>query len=578
MTAAPIRTRRHPGLIGVAAAAGGLALFVYFVARAGVDEVVAGIIRIGWAFVIVVALAGLRFVARALAWLRCMPAGHGFRLRDIMPAVLAGDALGNLTPLSLALGEPVKALYLRDRAPLGRTMPALAVETLFYTLSIVVVVAAGGVTLFVLVRPPAADSLITAVPLVTLAVLVTGLHWLMWNRIPLASGLLRALARLGIATTLLERAAARVLDIELRMHRDYPRDWSRVVVVAALHFSFHLLAIIEIFLVLSLISDRPPTVMDAFVLEAANRFINVVFKFVPMRVGVDEAGTALFADLLAYGATAGVTMAVVRKGRMLVWTAFGVVALVRRGLSLTELKARVGPGQGQGAVVAVMARAPLGTSVPKSRLSTTIPTESARRQLYAAFLGDTLAACRGLPGVAVRVAYAPEGGTDGFASVGLTKAELLAQRGSDLGARERGVFEDLFAAGYSKVLMIGSDLPTLPVEHIRDALARIGDAAVVLGPATDGGYYLMGLATPRDGEAIPNLFTDVRWSTSTTLEDTVNAAERAGITVAQMTPWYDVDDTEGLARLRQDLEQPEHATRAPATTRVLREILGRDPV
>ena len=184
MTAAPIRTRRHPGLIGVAAAAGGLALFVYFVARAGVDEVVAGIVRIGWAFVIVVALAGLRFVARALAWLRCMPAGHGFRLRDIMPAVLAGDALGNLTPLSLALGEPVKALYLRDRAPLGRTMPALAVETLFYTLSIVVVVAAGGVTLFVLVRPPAADSLITAVPLVTLAVLVTGLHWLMWKPDP----------------------------------------------------------------------------------------------------------------------------------------------------------------------------------------------------------------------------------------------------------------------------------------------------------------------------------------------------------------------------------------------------------
>ena len=65
------------------------------------------------------------------------------------------DAVGNLTPLSVALGEPVKALYLSARAPLSRTMPALAVETLFYTLSIVIVVAAGGVTLFILVQPPA---------------------------------------------------------------------------------------------------------------------------------------------------------------------------------------------------------------------------------------------------------------------------------------------------------------------------------------------------------------------------------------------------------------------------------------
>ena len=67
--------------------------------------------------------------------------------------------------------------------------------------------------------------------------------------------------------------------------------------MAALEASFHVLAILEIALVLGLISDRPVTLMDAFVLEAANRFVNVVFKIVPMRVGVDEAGTALVAVL-----------------------------------------------------------------------------------------------------------------------------------------------------------------------------------------------------------------------------------------------------------------------------------------
>ena len=572
MTAVSRRPHRRPGFIGGLVAAAGLALFAYFVARAGLDDILAGISRIGWLFLMVVALAGLRFMARAAAWLWCLPAGHGLSLRDMMPAVLAGDAVGNLTPLSVALGEPVKALYLRARAPLSRTMPALAVETLFYTLSIVIVVAAGGVTLFILVQPPATESLITAVPLVTLALLVAGLHWVMWNRIPLASASLRVLARIGVASAVVERAAARVLNIELRMHHDYPRDWSRVLVVAALHFSFHLLAIIEVFLVLSLISDRPPTVIDAFVLEAANRFVNVVFKFVPMRVGVDEAGTALFADLLAYGATAGVTMAVVRKGRMLVWTAFGVAALVRRGLSLTGFE--VGD-RGEGTVVVVMARAPFGTTAPKSRLHATIPAESDRRRLYAAFLRDTLVACRSLHGVAVRVAYTPGGSTDDFTSVGLSEAELLIQRSGDLGARERGVFEDLFNAGYSKVLMIGSDLPTLPVAQIRDSLDQIDAAAVVLGPATDGGYYLMGLAAPQKGDVVPDLFTNVRWGTSNALADTVQAAERANIAVLQVEPWYDIDDTDDLLRLRKELEQEEHATRAPATTRVLHEILPR---
>jgi hypothetical protein len=64
----------------------------------------------------------------------------------------------------------------------------------------------------------------------------------------------------------------------------------------------------------------------------------VAFKFIPMRIGVDEAGTAFVSDLLAFGTTAGVTMAIARKGRMLVWTGVGVAALMRRGLSLTPFK------------------------------------------------------------------------------------------------------------------------------------------------------------------------------------------------------------------------------------------------
>ena len=110
-----------------------------------------------------------------------------------------------------------------------------------------------------------------------------------------------------------------------------------------------------------------------------------------------------------------------------------------------------------------MARAPHGAYAPKSRLRDGIPQEADRRDLYAAFLLDTLATCRSIADVVVRVAYAPDGGTDGFETLDLNPSDLLAQRGHDIGIRQRSVFKDLFEAGHSKVLVIGSDLPTLPV-------------------------------------------------------------------------------------------------------------------
>lgn len=219
-----------------------------------------------------------------------------------------------------------------------------------------------------------------------------------------------------------------------------------------------------------------------------------------------------------------------------------------------------------------MARAPHGAYAPKNRLRDGIPKENDRRDLYAAFLLDTLVACRSIANIIVRVAYAPDGGTEGFQTLDLKPSDLLAQRGHDLGMRQRGVFEDLFEAGYSKVLIIGSDLPTLPVSHIEDALSQIDDSLVVLGPSEDGGYYLMGLTAPRGNKPVPDLFTDIRWSTTYTLEDTIRAAGNADLIVSQIAPWYDIDTTDELSRLQEDLRTTKHIQRAPATARTLRRI------
>ncbi|MXY25120.1 MAG: DUF2064 domain-containing protein [Acidobacteria bacterium] len=569
---APAAAPRYRMVVGLLTAAGGLALFWYFVRQAGVADIAAGVRNLGWAFGLVLLLSGMRFAVRSIAWIRCMPPGHGLRLRDVLPAFIAGDAVGNLAPFGVVVGEPAKSACLADRAPINRTFPALAVETLFYTLSIVVLLIAGAAALLLIVRPPESDwrAGVAVVGLLTAG--VAAAHWILWRRIPVASATL-SLLRLDAGTGALGRLARRVKRLESHLHRDYPRDWRRVLLLGGLEVTFPLLSMVEVWVVLSIIGGRPPTLVEAFVFEAANRFVNVVFKFVPLRFGVDEAGTGMLAELLAFGTAAGVTLAIVRKGRMLVWAAVGVAFLVRRGLSIAQLGAVATRGR-DSVAVAIMARSPEGPRAPKGRLRDVVPDEADRRRLYAAFLADTVAACRTLDGVSLWVAYAPEGGRDGFAAAGIDDAELIAQRGDDLGGRERALFNDLFAEGFGSVVVIGSDLPTLPASHVADAARMLRDTPAVLGRAEDGGYYLIGLAAPPPGGDLPDLFTGVRWGTADAFEDTLRAAETARVAMDQVAPWYDVDDAAGLARLKRDLEGDASAPATAAALSALRRAGG----
>ena len=563
---------RSPTPGGVIAALVGLALFVYFLQRAGVSDVVDGIRRIGMAFVVVVALGGLRFAIRSAAWMRCLDGPHRLTLSEVFQAVVVGDSLGNLTgPLSLVVGEPAKGIFLRHREPLRRTLPALAVEHLFYTLSAVLVITGGLVAVFLLFQTSGQLWITTAAAVAAMVALVGSVHWIIWNHKPIGSSTLRWLGGVGVAPHAMEQFATKVRHVEDRIHTLYPRDRARLVPLALLEFSFHALAVLEIYLILSVISDQPPTLLHAFVLESTNRFISFAFRFVPLRIGVDEAGTGMFADLLAFGTAAGVTLAIIRKGRILVWIAVGVVMLVRRGLSLNQILG-ASPTGDAGVVVVIMARSPEAGDPPKTRLARAVASTSDRRRLYGAFLKDTVAACRTLEDTELRIAHTPDGGAEGFADLGVLEHELIPQRGSDLGTREASVFTDLFDAGFSKVVVLGSDLPTFPIEYVRTAVDRVDPGTVVLGPSEDGGYYLMALETNDTEAAVPNLFSDISWSTSSVLDDTMNAARRAGLRVELVEPWYDVDDEVGLAKLREELRDDRGRARAPSTAQVLEEI------
>jgi len=132
---------------------------------------------------------------------------------------------------------------------------------------------------------------------------------------------------------------------------------------------------------------------------------------------------------------------------------------------------------------------------------------------------------------------------------------------------------DLLDAGHDGVLLVNSDSPTLPLPILQAAVDAVRRADnVVLSPALDGGYTLIGLSKPHR-----RLFEDIRWSTSTVYRRTLDRAREIGLPVVDAPPWYDVDDAASLRMLEDELsgETPAFLTipgaEAPSTRLFLRE-------
>jgi rSAM/selenodomain-associated transferase 1 len=196
------------------------------------------------------------------------------------------------------------------------------------------------------------------------------------------------------------------------------------------------------------------------------------------------------------------------------------------------------------ACLAVMARRP-GTGAAKTRLADRLD-EAARGRLYEAFLRDKLAQVARIPGCQAVVAVAPPDPPESIGPWLPPGASAIEQRGEDLGARLDHVVGDLVSAGAHAVVLLDSDTPTLPDAFIEEAVRALesGEVDVVVGPAWDGGYFLLGLRAPA-----PALFQGIRWSTSAVLRQTLAAADAAGMRVHLLPSWFDVDAPTDLDRL-----------------------------
>lgn len=328
------RTSRGLRTASLFAGLGGVILFAWAMQQAGTTAVVDGIKRVGSGIIVVIALGGVRALARTAAWRLCLDPEDRVPLGSMLAAYLAGDAIGNVTPFGFLISEPLKIVMVRGRIAVQASVASLTLENLFYSATVVVMLVAGTVALLLSFPLPRPLQIVCMLVLVVTPLLTAIVAWIAATRRRVVSGAIEWLAHRRLAASYLIKRLPEIRQTGDRIFGFVERRPRAVVPLILLEAGYHLAAVAEIWFVLGLITGVPPRVLTALVLEAVNRTITTTFQFVPMWLGVDEAGTAMVTSAVNLGSAAGVSLALVRKTRVVTWTLIGFVLLLTRGVSV----------------------------------------------------------------------------------------------------------------------------------------------------------------------------------------------------------------------------------------------------
>jgi len=199
----------------------------------------------------------------------------------------------------------------------------------------------------------------------------------------------------------------------------------------------------------------------------------------------------------------------------------------------------------QGRIFGIFAKQPLAGKT-KTRLAQATSPDLAQR-VAQALLEDSLDHFSGIQ-ASRAIVYAPATGTTFFSQLAQGRYDLIPQCEGDLGQRLHHFFAGARRQGYSRIIAVGADSPTVPIDYVEQAFAALEVNNVVIGPAHDGGYYLIG-----GGLQELAMFDDIPWSSARVLEATIQRVQKASARLALLPPWYDVDTAADWAVLCADV-------------------------
>ena len=316
----------------------GIGLFCYFVFSIGLIGIHDGIFKIGFGgFAIILLIYLLRITVRSTAWRLSVYEPHKLGIRDTFPAVIIGEALSSILPLGILVSGTAKALAVRKKLPIVVGLSTVATENLFFSLVTGLFLSLGALGfLRVFDLPETTVYMINFLIASIVLIVITGFlivyrqwHW--------ASDICDWVYEKGFLPRVLKSGRKHIRLFENQIFGFYQKYPKRFLPIFLLQIAFHLLGIFEVWFILSRIGDEIAKISTSFFLESISRFITTVFKLIPFAVGIDEAGAEFVVETLGIGTGIGVTLAVIRKGRILFWAAVGMLLITKRGISLKEI-------------------------------------------------------------------------------------------------------------------------------------------------------------------------------------------------------------------------------------------------
>ncbi len=312
----------------------GFGLFFYVVQRIGLNTITEALGRVGWGFLPIIALNGMRhFIRAACIYLAVAPEHRTFDFRHALAARLGGEAVSVITFTGPLLGDLTKAVLLKKNTAFTSSAAAIIVDNILYYVSVILMILLGiGVMLYtfgggdVYLRYS-----IFGVSAFTLLI-ITGLILTVKFHFKPLSFAFKKLSGLNLLPKIIHAKKDYVRQIEDNVFDFYLNRKPAFYAVSCLIISAHILSVCEVYLALRLL-DLAAYPSTALIIESLTKVINMAFSFVPGTIGVYEGGNGVILNFLGYATAAGVALALLRRSAILFWTFVGLAILLWRTLT-----------------------------------------------------------------------------------------------------------------------------------------------------------------------------------------------------------------------------------------------------
>ena len=309
----------------------GLVLLGYVIYRIGYQNILESVSRVGWGFLVVLALNISRHLARAASlYLAIEPSHRTFKYRSVAAARFGGEAVNFFSFAGPFLGDATKAVLLKKNLSLTHGASAVISDNILYYLSVILMILVGVAALLVVFGSGGAGVINALILIVIFSVMgLSALVLAIRHRVTPVSWVIKALARRNWAPSFLIRKQQNILDVENNVFQFYHNRRADFFKVFGISLSVHILSVAEVFLALKFLGFDA-YVSTAFIIESLTKVINVAFSFIPGTIGVYEGGNGIILQMLGYTVAVGVALALVRRGAILFSTSIGLIILLWR--------------------------------------------------------------------------------------------------------------------------------------------------------------------------------------------------------------------------------------------------------